>query len=112
MVNDDCRNLFFRTSALIHAGILPVFVLEGKAPEVKWQTMSDRLDLRRGAQGKASAHRSKRTNLNRIFKEVSISLPDSFPVILCVANYKLGFRLPLECQLPEYCDWLAFLTVL
>ncbi|KAG8226242.1 hypothetical protein J437_LFUL006344 [Ladona fulva] len=37
------RNLFFRTSCLLLAGIRPVFVLEGKAPEIKQNEMRRRI---------------------------------------------------------------------
>ncbi|XP_042217807.1 flap endonuclease GEN homolog 1-like [Homarus americanus] len=36
------RNLFFRTMALLKAGVLPVFVLEGDAPRLKWNTITSR----------------------------------------------------------------------
>nr|XP_027237232.1 uncharacterized protein LOC113828451 [Penaeus vannamei] len=36
------RNLFFRTMALLNNGVLPVFVLEGDAPSMKWNTINSR----------------------------------------------------------------------
>ncbi|XP_047483664.1 uncharacterized protein LOC125035366 [Penaeus chinensis] len=36
------RNLFFRTMALLNNGVLPVFVLEGDAPIMKWNTINSR----------------------------------------------------------------------
>uniref|UniRef100_A0A023EZN5 Putative flap endonuclease gen-like protein n=1 Tax=Triatoma infestans TaxID=30076 RepID=A0A023EZN5_TRIIF len=43
-VNMYLRNLFFRTSYLLLLGVKPVFVLEGKAPDLKANTIKSRLN--------------------------------------------------------------------
>ncbi|XP_067936731.1 uncharacterized protein [Watersipora subatra] len=68
------RNLFFRTSALLHANILPVFVIDGKAPELKWQVMAERQNQRHGRRiesnsGKTSARRANRSQFSSVIKE-------------------------------------------
>jgi len=45
--NTLSRNLFFRTSCLLLLGAKPVFVLEGTAPSLKHDTMSQRVQQRR-----------------------------------------------------------------
>ena len=48
-----------------------MFVVEGKAPELKWEAMMKRQQLRfPGRQGKQSQHRQGRRNFNRCLKEV------------------------------------------
>lgn len=44
----DFRNLFFRTASLIDNGIEPIYVLEGKAPELKAKVMAKRKEARFG----------------------------------------------------------------
>ncbi|KAJ9582965.1 hypothetical protein L9F63_022691, partial [Diploptera punctata] len=39
-------NLFFRTSCLLLLGVQPIFILEGKAPELKHNVMSQRIQQR------------------------------------------------------------------
>uniref|UniRef100_A0A1B6C6I2 XPG-I domain-containing protein n=2 Tax=Clastoptera arizonana TaxID=38151 RepID=A0A1B6C6I2_9HEMI len=39
------RNLFFRTSYLLLLGVKPIFVLEGRAPRIKYNTIFQRLNL-------------------------------------------------------------------
>lgn len=43
-VNMYLRNIFFRTSYLLLLGVKPVFVLEGKAPDLKTTTIRNRLN--------------------------------------------------------------------
>ena len=42
------RNIFFRTTAMIELGIIPVFVLDGSAPELKKETMAKRKEAETG----------------------------------------------------------------
>lgn len=63
------RNLYFRTAFLLTQGIIPVFVLEGKAPTLKHKTIAKRNDIRAGFQAKKTNHRGGRTNFNRILTE-------------------------------------------
>ena len=51
------RNVFFRTSALIQLGIRPVFIMDGKAPELKRETLQ--------ARGGSSQQEVKSLNRNR-----------------------------------------------
>lgn len=37
------RNLFFRTINLLLVGVIPIFVLEGEAPQLKQNTIEKRL---------------------------------------------------------------------
>ena len=43
-----CRNLFFRTASLLENGIDPIYILEGKAPELKAQVMKKRREAKFG----------------------------------------------------------------
>ncbi|KAK4021153.1 flap endonuclease GEN homolog 1 [Daphnia magna] len=43
------RNLFFRTASLLENGIDPIYVLEGKAPELKGKVMKKRQEARFGS---------------------------------------------------------------
>ncbi|XP_054006350.1 flap endonuclease GEN-like [Hylaeus anthracinus] len=63
------RNLYFRTSFLLLQGISPVFVLEGKAPNLKHNTIAKRNDVRAGFRERKTAHRGGRSQFNRILKE-------------------------------------------
>lgn len=60
---------------MLSDGILPVFVIEGTAPELKWQTMSDRLNVRQGKQTQSTSkgqtkHRANRSHLKAVTREV------------------------------------------
>ncbi|XP_043490338.1 flap endonuclease GEN isoform X1 [Polistes fuscatus] len=63
------RNLFFRTAFLLTQGIIPVFVLEGKAPILKHKTIEKRNNIRAGFQERNTAKKGGRTNFNRILNE-------------------------------------------
>ncbi|OAD54035.1 Flap endonuclease GEN [Eufriesea mexicana] len=63
------RNLFFRTVFLLMQGISPVFVLEGKAPTLKHNTIARRNDVRSGLQEKKSSRKGGRTQFNRILQQ-------------------------------------------
>lgn len=54
------RNLFFRTSYLLLLGVKPIFVLEGRAPTLKHNTIA-----RRREQATKSSQESKSNNGNR-----------------------------------------------
>jgi hypothetical protein len=87
------RNVFFRTSCLLLLGVKPVFVLEGRAPTLKHDTMSQRIQQRKKSRkpissseeenGKVFQHirgernRGSRSRLNSILKQVvyNIELP-------------------------------------
>ncbi|XP_041365061.1 uncharacterized protein LOC121380345 [Gigantopelta aegis] len=62
------RNLLFRVCHLTQLGVKLVFVVDGKAPELKWQEMSRRnqaLGRGRGSQIRTG----NRSNFNRVIKE-------------------------------------------
>lgn len=63
------RNLYFRTIFLLMQGILPVFVLEGKAPALKYNTIAKRNDIRSGFQEKKSIQKKGRTQFKKILNE-------------------------------------------
>ena len=50
-------------------GISPVFVLEGKAPILKHNTIAKRNDVRSGLRERKTAHMKGRTQFNKILKE-------------------------------------------
>lgn len=65
------RNLFFRTSFLLLLGVKPIFVLEGKAPVLKHDT----IERRQIAQGKAAGRNVKagsRARLKGLQTQVAI----------------------------------------
>ncbi|XP_035733716.1 flap endonuclease GEN-like [Vespa mandarinia] len=63
------RNLYFRTAFLLTQGIIPVFVLEGKAPTLKHKTIEKRNNVRAGFQERKISRTGGRTNFNRILNE-------------------------------------------
>ncbi|XP_046141266.1 flap endonuclease GEN [Osmia bicornis bicornis] len=63
------RNLYFRTAFLLMQDILPVFVLEGKAPDLKHNTIAKRNDNRNGARERKTSRKEGRPQFNRILKE-------------------------------------------
>ncbi|KAL2716187.1 flap endonuclease GEN [Vespula squamosa] len=63
------RNLFFRTAFLLTQEIIPVFVLEGKAPALKHKTIQKRNNIRAGFQERKIVKTGGRTNFNRILNE-------------------------------------------
>ncbi|XP_042882677.1 uncharacterized protein LOC122259799 [Penaeus japonicus] len=68
------RNLFFRTMALLNNGVLPVFVLEGDAPSMKWNTINSRnqrnFHLSSNSSGKnLSLKTGKRSRFKSVLKE-------------------------------------------
>ncbi|CAB1340100.1 unnamed protein product [Coregonus sp. 'balchen'] len=57
------RNLFFRVSSLTLMGVKLVFVMEGEAPKLKAETMSNRTDMRfRGLKKSAPKKTTTKTN--------------------------------------------------
>lgn len=42
------RNTFFRTTAMIELGIIPIFVLDGAAPDLKRETLAARKEAETG----------------------------------------------------------------
>lgn len=50
-------------------GILPVFVLEGKAPDLKHNTIAKRNDNRNGVRERKTSRKEGRSQFNRILKE-------------------------------------------
>ena len=77
------RNLFFRITHLLQLGVKLVFVVEGEAPELKWEAMQKRQQARfqqqpknsyRGRGGRPQGRGGKqqgRRNFNSCLKEVS-----------------------------------------
>ena len=73
-----CRNLLFRTINLLNIGARPLFVIEGEAPILKWNTIKNRIDVRTGKSkdGKTETDATtckrigKRTRLKSLLKQV------------------------------------------
>ncbi|XP_078048267.1 XPG-like endonuclease [Augochlora pura] len=63
------RNLYFRTAFLLLQGISPIFVLEGKAPTLKHNTIAKRNDIRHGFRERNTMKKGGRSQFNRILKE-------------------------------------------
>ncbi|XP_076383417.1 XPG-like endonuclease [Megalopta genalis] len=63
------RNLYFRTAFLLLQGISPVFVLEGKAPTLKHNTIAKRNDIRHGFRERNTTRKGGRSQFNRVLKE-------------------------------------------
>lgn len=63
------RNLFFRTSSLLLVGAIPIFVLEGEAPQLKQNTIEKRIYRNNKAPIKNNVVRKR---LNLLQKQVSI----------------------------------------
>lgn len=66
------RNLYFRTCFLLLLNVKVVFVLEGKAPELKYQTIADRNKLQfKGCKPKTSTTKTTkgRTRFNHTLKQ-------------------------------------------
>ncbi|XP_003702719.2 XPG-like endonuclease isoform X1 [Megachile rotundata] len=63
------RNLYFRTAFLLMHEIQPVFVLEGKAPDLKHNAIAKRNNIRNGFRERKTAGKGRRPQLNRILKE-------------------------------------------
>ena len=59
--NLHLRNLFFRIQKILSLGATPIFVLDGRAPERKLQTIAARL-------GQKNAISGERRHLARLFK--------------------------------------------
>jgi len=69
------RNLFFRTTALLLVGAVPIFVLEGEAPELKSAVIEQRMAARGFTQsqknsGQQRVKKAKRSRLKSIQKKV------------------------------------------
>ncbi|XP_048506063.1 flap endonuclease GEN [Athalia rosae] len=84
------RNLYFRTMNLLLQDIRPVFVLEGKAPELKQKTIERRNDIqqlkRTGTIAvRKVAAKSSRSRFNHVLKECEEML--SYMGIKCVRSY-------------------------
>ncbi|XP_076179460.1 XPG-like endonuclease isoform X3 [Ptiloglossa arizonensis] len=79
------RNLYFRTSFLLLQGISPVFVLEGKAPNLKHNTIARRNDVRRGFRERKTIHKGGRSQFNRILNECKEML--KYMGLACVQGY-------------------------
>ncbi|XP_076668330.1 XPG-like endonuclease [Andrena cerasifolii] len=63
------RNLYFRTAFLLMQGISPVFVLEGKAPTLKHNTIAKRNEIRHGFRERKTVKKGGRSQFNRILNE-------------------------------------------
>lgn len=63
------RNLFFRTAFLLTQEIIPVFVLEGKAPALKHKTIEKRNNIRAGFHKRKITKTGGRTNFNKVLNE-------------------------------------------
>ncbi|CAL4163578.1 unnamed protein product, partial [Meganyctiphanes norvegica] len=63
------RNLLWRTLRLLDAGVLPIFVLEGDAPSLKWNTISKRNQQNFGC-GREAAAVTVKTGKRSQFKNV------------------------------------------
>ncbi|XP_015594834.1 flap endonuclease GEN isoform X2 [Cephus cinctus] len=79
------RNLYFRTSYLLLQGISPVFVLEGKAPDLKHKTIAQRNDTRRGIVSRVTANKGGRSRFNNVLRECEKML--KYMGLACVQGY-------------------------
>ena len=66
------RNLLFRCWSLLSVGVLPVFVVEGKAPDLKQATMKARNAARTNSSkpSKDSTRKATRSRFASVLKEV------------------------------------------
>lgn len=64
------RNLFFRTSSLLLIGAIPIFILEGEAPQLKQVTIEKRINGNNNENPKNNIIVRKRLNL--LQKQVSV----------------------------------------
>lgn len=48
-VTSHLQGMFYRTSRMLEAGIKPVYVFDGKPPELKRNNLNQRLEKRQGA---------------------------------------------------------------
>lgn len=63
------RNVFFRTAALLTAGVKPIFVLDGAAPEIKRATMEARKATQGGCGSSDEVKSMARTRLKGLMNE-------------------------------------------
>ena len=63
------RNVFFRTAALITAGVKPIFILDGAAPELKRATMVARKASQSGGGNPTEVKSMARTRLKALMNE-------------------------------------------
>lgn len=64
------RNLFFRTSNLLLIGAIPIFVLEGEAPQLKQAIIKKRINVNNN---KVPTNNIVRKRLNLLQKQVSVN---------------------------------------
>lgn len=64
------RNLFFRTSNLLLIGAIPIFVLEGEAPQLKRAVIEKRINVNNN---KVPTNNIVRKRINLLQKQVSIN---------------------------------------
>ncbi|CAK9830611.1 Flap endonuclease GEN [Anthophora retusa] len=79
------RNLFFRTAFLLMQNISPVFVLEGKAPTLKHNTIAKRNDVRSGFRVRKTTRKGGRLQFNRILNECAKML--QYMGLACVQGH-------------------------
>ncbi|CAK9800705.1 Flap endonuclease GEN [Anthophora plagiata] len=79
------RNLFFRTAFLLMQNISPVFVLEGKAPTLKHNTIAKRNDVRSGFRVRKTARKGGRLQFNKILNECAKML--QYMGLVCVQGH-------------------------
>ena len=63
------RNVFFRTAALVAAGVKPIFILDGAAPELKRATMEARKATQNGGTNSTEVKSMARTRLKALMNE-------------------------------------------
>lgn len=90
MISFIFRNLYFRTANLLLQDIRPVFVLEGKAPELKQKTIDRRNDIQQEKRtgvvaARKNASKSGRTRFNHVLKECEEML--GYMGLKCVQGY-------------------------
>ncbi|XP_071850698.1 uncharacterized protein [Apostichopus japonicus] len=75
VVKPHLRALFFRVSNLLQMGVKLVFVVDGEPPEMKWETISSRVNARFASKGRGKRgggnpkQRTSRSHFKRFIKE-------------------------------------------
>ncbi|PIK50889.1 Flap endonuclease GEN-like 1 [Apostichopus japonicus] len=73
VVKPHLRALFFRVSNLLQMGVKLVFVVDGEPPEMKWETISSRVNARFAGRGRRGGgnpkQRTSRSHFKRFIKE-------------------------------------------
>lgn len=84
------RNLFFRTSSLLLVGAIPIFVLEGEAPQLKQIIMEKRININNNKA--PTNNKIVRKRLNLLQKQVSTCIDNIFILKMSKETNKLLYK--------------------